>query len=181
MGSSDIAEDAKIITAAIKSAKGVGLKKAMMLINNRKYLMDIPIEVIRSIDKLNKIGISEVEKEVAAKGFTKEKLYDFLNKLTFLEEKAAKGSPPVELMLLYIELKKEGLKEGVDFRFDAKLARGLDYYNGSVFELKESDNPSALSLGGGGRYDNLIGMFAKRQIPAVGFSFGIDRLIEAMP
>jgi len=68
------------------------------------------------------------------------------------------------------------------------LARGLDYYTGSIFELKPNDDPVSLTIAAGGRYDNLIGMFThpdkggtKKQIPAVGFSFGLDRLIEALP
>jgi histidyl-tRNA synthetase len=58
------------------------------------------------------------------------------------------------------------------------LARGLDYYTSTIFELKKEKKPGELSLGGGGRYDNLIGMFAGKKIPAVGFSFGIDRILE---
>ena len=61
--------------------------------------------------------------------------------------------------------------------FDFSLARGLDYYTGPIFETIVKE-PTIGSITGGGRYDNLIGMFAGRQIPAVGFSFGLDRLIE---
>lgn len=73
---------------------------------------------------------------------------------------------------------KYGFKEGSDFFFDPTLARGLDYYTGVIMELKPNGEPSEMSTGGGGRYDNLVGMFAGRKIPAVGFSFGLDRLIE---
>ncbi len=64
--------------------------------------------------------------------------------------------------------------------FDTTLARGLDYYTGSIFELKSSNDLESLSIGAGGRYDNLIGMFADKQIPAVGFSFGIDRIVDLL-
>jgi len=73
---------------------------------------------------------------------------------------------------------KYKLKENSDFFFDPYLARGLDYYTSTIFEMKPNGKPEELSIGGGGRYDNLIGMFAGKQIPAVGFSFGLDRLIE---
>jgi histidyl-tRNA synthetase len=63
--------------------------------------------------------------------------------------------------------------------FDPTLARGLDYYSGTIIEIESSDYPFG-SLGGGGRYDELIGMFGRNKIPAVGFSFGFDRIIEAM-
>ena len=63
--------------------------------------------------------------------------------------------------------------------FEPTLARGLDYYTGLIIEV-EIEGYSAGSVGGGGRYDNLIGMFAGKQIPSVGFAFGFDRLLEAM-
>ena len=75
---------------------------------------------------------------------------------------------------------KHKLKYGEDFIYEPTLARGLDYYTGTIFELKPTNDPASLSIGAGGRYDNLIGMFARREIPAVGFSFGIDRLIESL-
>ena len=70
--------------------------------------------------------------------------------------------------------------ENVDFAFNPFLARGLDYYTSTVFELK-LNKTEKLTIGAGGRYDNLIGMFAGRDIPAVGFSFGIDRIIDLLP
>ena len=72
------------------------------------------------------------------------------------------------------------LKEGEDFIFDPTLARGLDYYTGAIFEMKPTKNPKDLTIGSGGRYDNLIGMFAGKNIPAVGFSFGIDRIVDLL-
>jgi histidyl-tRNA synthetase len=77
-------------------------------------------------------------------------------------------------------LEEEGLKKGKDFIFDPTLARGLDYYTSTIFELKPNSDSTALSIGGGGRYDNLIGVFAGKQIPAVGFSFGMERLLESI-
>ncbi|HKC05128.1 MAG TPA: ATP phosphoribosyltransferase regulatory subunit, partial [Patescibacteria group bacterium] len=84
---------------------------------------------------------------------------------------------PERLTKIIDGLKNKGFKEGEDFVFNPFLARGLDYYTSTVFELK-LNNTEKLTIGGGGRYDNLIGMFAGRPIPAVGFSFGIDRIID---
>jgi histidyl-tRNA synthetase len=70
--------------------------------------------------------------------------------------------------------------ESKDFIFNPYLARGLNYYTSTVLELKLDETPGGLSIGGGGRYDNLVGMFAGREIPAVGFSFGIDRIIDLL-
>ncbi|EKD65575.1 MAG: hypothetical protein ACD_50C00047G0003 [uncultured bacterium] len=75
-------------------------------------------------------------------------------------------------------LKNLGINEN-NYEFSPTLARGLDYYTGTIFEIK-IEGYSGGSVGGGGRYDNLIGLFANRQIPAVGFAFGFDRLMEAM-
>jgi histidyl-tRNA synthetase len=75
-------------------------------------------------------------------------------------------------------LKKLGVPE-TQYEFSPTLARGLDYYTGLILEI-ETEEYTAGSLGGGGRYDNLIGMFAGKQIPAVGFAFGFDRLMEAV-
>ncbi len=76
------------------------------------------------------------------------------------------------------QLKKMDVNDN-ELEFDRTLVRGLSYYTGSIFELKLKGDQSG-SLGGGGRYDNLIGMFSETNIPAVGFAFGFDRTIEAM-
>jgi histidyl-tRNA synthetase len=81
----------------------------------------------------------------------------------------------------YKNLKKELQKFGIgdnEIMYDRNLVRGLDYYTGTIFELKPDENPASLSIGAGGRYNNLIGMFSKKDIPAVGFSFGLDRICE---
>lgn len=94
---------------------------------------------------------------------------------------------PEEFKKLKGILLESGVKEN-EFKFERQLVRGLNYYTGFIFELKPSERLEDLTLGSGGRYDNLIGMFfypdkgrAKEQIPAVGFSFGLDRLVEIVP
>ncbi len=172
VGSDDPKEDANIIAAAIESARRVGMPKAQMALNDRKNFEGMPIEVIRAWDKLYKIGAEAVKKEVGEEYFEK------LNKLT----------PTKNLIEIMKVLESEyKLKEGKDFFFDKTLARGLDYYTGVVMELKQNDDPSGQSIGGGGRYDNLIGSIflpaqasAGRKIPAVGFAFGLDRLTELL-
>jgi len=159
VGSSSPEEDAKVIAAAIKSAREYNLKDARMAINDRKNFEGLTLDDIRTIDKYYKIGKENIKKE----------LLDFI----------AKSKPTEDLNIIFNLLKtKYNLKENVDFSFDPTLARGLDYYTSTIFELKLDDNPAGLSIGGGGRYDNLIGMFAGRSIPAVGFSFGLDRLLD---
>lgn len=164
-------EDAKIITAALKSVRNLGLKKAKMSINDRRNFSDIPIEIIRAFDKLKKIRIEGVEAEIAKTKYSKEfENYKYLFTV---------GKKSILTNLFKILKDKYELKEGEDFFFDPSLARGLDYYTSTIFELYAPEYGN-LSIGGGGRYDNLVGIFAKKDIPAVGFSFGLDRLLETL-
>ena len=159
VGSSDLKEDARIIACAIDGFRTIGLTKSKMAINDRANFEGLKIEDIRLIDKMHKIGKDQLPK----------------NLVEFVE----KSRPNENLIKIFKILNQDyKLKEGKDFYFDPTLARGLDYYTGAVFEMKLNGNPEDLSIGGGGRYDDLIGMFAGRKIPAVGFSFGIDRIIE---
>ncbi len=154
-----VEDDAKVISAGIDGIRSLGFNKAKLAINDRQNFNDLSIEDIRLIDKMYKIGKDKMPQ----------------NLLEFIE----KATPTERLQQIFKILESNyKLKEGKDFFFDPTLARGLDYYTSTVFEMKLNGNPEDLSVGGGGRYDNLIGMFAGREIPAVGFSFGIDRIIE---
>ncbi|HWA51703.1 MAG TPA: HisS family protein [Patescibacteria group bacterium] len=159
IGSTEKREDAKVIAAAIKAARKIGLTDAKMAVNDRKNFKDLKIEDIREIDKMYKIGKENIRKD----------LLEFVEQTTLTDN----------LKNIFDILEKEfELKEGKDFFFDPTLARGLDYYTSTILELKPNGRPEEQSIGGGGRYDELIGMFAERKIPAVGFSFGIDRIME---
>lgn len=171
VGYGSVDEDAKVVATAISAARKVGLTDAQMAINDRKNFENVPADFVRAIDKLYKIGVDGVKKELSEKGYTETevKLIDDLQK----------SEPTTNLKQMFEVLEsKYKLKNGKDFFFDPTLARGLDYYTGFIFELKPTGKPEEQSIGGGGRYDNLIGMFAGRDIPATGFSFGLDRLVE---
>lgn len=151
--------DAKIVAAAIEGYRKLGFDKAALMINDRANFGNLSIEDIRTIDKMYKVGKENTPK----------------NLLEFIEN----AKPTEDLLQIFEILKtKYSLEESKDFFFDATLARGLDYYTGIIFEMKPNGKPEDMSIGGGGRYDNLIGIFAGRKIPAVGFSFGIDRIID---
>ncbi len=159
VGSSDSSEDAAVIAAAIASIRKLGFPNAQMAVNDRENFKDLSIEDIRAIDKIYKVG----------KENTKKELLDFVENT----------KPTENIKNIFNTLESQYfLKEGQDFFFDPTLARGLDYYTSTILELKPNGKPEEQSIGGGGRYDNLVGMFAGRQIPAVGFSFGIDRIVE---
>ncbi len=156
-------EDAKVIAAAIRATRAAGLANATMMINDRTNFDGLSPEDIRTIDKINKVG----------REATPQKLLEYVG--------ALKLTPNLVNIFKTLEGAPYRLQEGKDFFFDPTLARGLDYYTSTIFELKPNDKSEELSIGGGGRYDNLIGMFAGREIPAVGFSFGLDRLVELIP
>ncbi len=171
VGSDASEDDAKVIASAITATRKIGFSEAKMAINDRKNFEGMPIEVIRAIDKIYKIGKDGAKKELIEKGFGE--------KETSLIDQIDLSEPTKRLLEIFKILEtKYSLKRDEDFFFDATLARGLDYYTSTILELKPTGKPEEQSIGGGGRYDNLIGMFAGRSIPAVGFSFGLDRLIE---
>jgi len=166
VGSNTLASDVEILSSAIKSLKVLGFKDFKILINDRGIFKDVPKKAVGIIDKLKKIGEDGVREELKDKGF----------KPDILENIRTSGQTE---RIKEILSSSQFSTLNYQLLFDPTLARGLDYYTGLIFEI-EVNGYSAGSLGGGGRYDNLIGMFANKSIPAVGGSFGFDRLIEAM-
>ena len=179
-GTKDLADDARVIAAVLAATKKLGFKKARVAINDRKNFEGVPTDFVRAIDKMYKIGLDGVKAELKGKGYSDAEI----KKVDGFESE----KPTEDLKKIFDTLEdKYSLKEGEDFFFDPTLARGLDYYTGSIFELKPTGKPEEQSIGGGGRYDKLVGMFlpagkagAGRDIPAVGFSFGLDRLTELL-
>lgn len=172
VGESSFLADVEIITCALTTAKNLGLTKVKMAINDRQNFKNFKKEVVIALDKLEKIGEEGVIKELEKKGFP-------LDEAKKLLQKIKKISPSYILEKIFSCLKDYGFKENEDFYFLPTLARGLDYYTGPIFELILPDYQGG-SLGGGGRYDNLIELFTGKAEPAVGFSFGFDRLVEVI-
>ena len=185
--------DAQIILATLKASQKIGLVGAKIFINHRSVFDNIPQNVTRAIDKIYKVGKEGVIKELES-DYPQEKVEEYLVQVGSNLQNQLKdpGSDLAKILKIFKE-EKDYQSLGDDLVADANLARGLDYYTGTIFELKPSNNPLDLSIGAGGRYDNLIRSFvhpakggktnlpAGRQVPAVGFSFGLDRLIEALP
>lgn len=179
IGSESLIADAEIIKLAIDSYSKLGFVNFKFLINDRTVFSDLSKgnfeqsklpAVIRAIDKLEKIGEKNVLIELS------EQIGKDAAKRVIDQIKNQKPTEKIEKIFEYLD--KMGVPSEA-YDFSPTLARGLDYYTGSIFEIKCADYPAG-SLGGGGRYDRLIGMFAKKDIPAVGFAFGFDRTIEAM-
>ncbi len=170
--------DAEILACSYFAYKNIGFKNVKLLINSRKVLYGAlsPFasekvsvnSITQTIDKIDKKTEEEVLEELAKRGVDEPK--DALNSI-----KSAK--PDENLKNIFNILHNYGISKE-DCLFNPLIARGLDYYTGMVFEVKIPDY-SSNSVGGGGRYDNLIGGLSGVEIPAVGFALGFDRTVEA--
>lgn len=167
VGTDSILSDAEIIATAAKSLEKLGFKEYRILINDRKVFKGIDLKAVLIIDKLKKIGEEGVKNQLNEAGFD-HKLFDEVKNSTISDG----------LSSIIQLVKKSGIGEK-NLVYSPTLARGLDYYTGMIFEI-EIDGFATGSIGGGGRYNNLIGIFAGHEIPAIGFAFGFDRTIEAM-
>ncbi|TSA45441.1 histidine--tRNA ligase [bacterium] len=194
VGSSSILADAEIISCINQALLELGLVDVIIRVNNRKVLdglvksAGIPgektVSAIRVLDKLEKIGEDGVRGELAAIGIQTKQADGLLQQVKQgLEDPQdiAKKLSDVEGAGELAELVEYLLDMGVkNYEIDLTLARGMDYYTGTIFEFVLPDARQFGSVAGGGRYDNLIGMFAGKEIPAVGCSIGIDRLLQAL-
>ena len=139
------------------------------------------------LDKLDKVGRDGVSRELADKGVSEAGRTALLNWigagfradwLDWLERELDAAEHPAFLNLRQILDVSRRTAAGERLRFDPSLARGLSYYTGAIMEIAVPD--LAGSLGGGGRYDNLVGMFLGRELPACGFSLGLERILVVM-
>ncbi len=167
VGSDSPLSDAEIIAVAEKCLKELGFKNFKIQINDRKLFKGLDKKSIISLDKLGKQPEDLVKAELKKAGLSE----DLVDQIKTLE-------PTEDTNKLMLMLDEIGLDKST-VQFSPFLARGLDYYTGMIFEVKVEGYEGG-SVAGGGRYDNLIGSFANKSIPAVGFSFGFDRLVEAM-
>ncbi len=200
IGSTSMTVEAELLSAAADVFLRLGFNDFQIVVNHRKLLnavlqyAGVPAELhgaaLVIMDKADKIGVDGVRKELGEKGLSSAAADTLLEQLS--------GTPPADLALWMAQqssqLNADG-KAGVDelgqifalckstnagphLALDRSLARGLSYYTGPIFEIRVAD--LAGSLGGGGRYDNLIGMFSGEDIPASGISLGLERILVVM-
>lgn len=180
VGSSSPLADAEIVAVIAESLNTLGFEDFSININSRKVLFklmeqsglpeDNYFSVIQSIDKLDKRTEEEVKDELNKKGFSSEQINNIFN--------AMSKAQPDDYLNKVIEIAN---KLGVEDRlyFSPSLARGLDYYTGPIFETVVTE-PKIGSITGGGRYDNLLKDIGGPNEPAVGTSFGLDRLVDVI-
>ena len=204
IGSSSIYADGELLVITYYVLKELGFTNFMMRINNRKILNAFALKegiadkdaaaFLRSLDKLDKIGTEGVLKELSEKGLLVGNLESKfkaltvpnaglntvrLNEMKNLVQGIPLGDEGIhELEIIYETLAAHDVPEDC-YLFDFTLARGLDYYTGPIFETLVRE-PKIGSITGGGRYDNLIGLFTKEPVPATGTSFGLERILTVM-
>jgi len=152
-------------------------------------IQDKSQDVLRAIDKLNKIGRDGVCEILKEDGLTEDqtaKVLDFIsidktsfeNTLSILEKMFGQSPEIVRLSQILTMMKACGIEK--DFCLDTSITRGLDYYTGIVYETLLLDMPQIGSICSGGRYNNLAGLYTKENLPGVGSCIGLDRLIAAL-
>ncbi len=199
VGSDSLLNEVELIQIMDTVFKRLGIR-VQIKINNRKLLTGIAeivgaadkiVDITVAIDKLDKIGLDKVNDELRADGISEEaiaKLQPVINLSGTNEEK-------LDAMAEFLAESETGLKGIEELRFilnaamqcglvnelqlDLTLARGLNYYTGAIFEVKALDTPMG-SITGGGRYDNLTGIFGMPGISGVGISFGADRIYDVL-
>jgi len=207
LGSKSMVVEAELCTAVSEVLQQLGFSDFIIRVNHRQLLDKMLTaagvieekhsEALVAIDKLDKIGIEGVESELARRGLAGNQITTLLNLLIESKQKTDDRTygvlllPRLSRWLDEIESQSEWNRDIARFdylvsltsarkhiRYDPSLARGLSYYTGMIMEINVPD--LAGSLGGGGRYDNLVGMFLGRSIPACGFSLGLERIIVVM-
>lgn len=199
VGSNSLLNEVELMQIVDEVYRRLGINVCIK-INNRKILTGIAemigeadkiVDITVAIDKLDKIGLDKVNEELAAKGISAEaiaKLQPVILLKGSNEEKlqtiktvlasseiGLKGVTEIEEILEFISLL--GVKTEVEL--DLTLARGLNYYTGAIFEVKAKDVQIG-SITGGGRYDNLTGVFGVDGLSGVGISFGADRIYDVL-
>ena len=198
VGSTSIWQEVELVQLYDSVFAELGLNGVTIKINNRKILSGIAevigasdklIDFTVALDKLDKIGEDGVKKEMLEKGISEaalekvQPLFNFtgtiqekLTKLSALLSSSEEGKKGIEeLRFICDNVTKLGLQKAI-LDLDVTLARGLNYYTGAIFEVTAPKEVAMGSIGGGGRYDDLTGIFGLKDISGVGISFGLDRI-----
>ena len=199
VGSDSLWNEVELLSLIDVVFQNLGIKVVVKL-NNRKILTGIAeligeserlTDITVAIDKIEKIGIEKVSEELLAKGISEEALqtltpilklsgsnFDKLSKLEDILKSSETGLKGIQELKWVLE-KFDSLSHECKVEIDVSLARGLNYYTGTIIEVKASDVEIG-SITGGGRYDNLTGVFGMPGISGVGISFGADRIYDVM-
>jgi histidyl-tRNA synthetase len=199
IGSDSLFNEAELIQIYITVFKALGFKDFTVKLNNRKFFQPLAEALgigpfvtafITAIDKLDKLGREVVMTELIDLGAQPKKLHDFFEMVEQQEsgnfgeslvdfcgvDAVETGMQEVAMVLRYLKALKADERH---YAFDLTLARGLDYYTGIIAEVVTNEVAMG-SIGGGGRYDNLTGIFGVEGLTGVGISFGAERILDVM-
>ncbi|MBU6173456.1 MAG: histidine--tRNA ligase [Planctomycetes bacterium] len=202
IGTTGVVSDIETALVIHELMQSIGIDRFQIRINNRQvlsaFLQSMGLEhlsthVLRALDKYEKIGAAQVQRELEQAGLSNSQS-DRVLALASTRGSNEEILSQLDRWLGSTELGEQGigrLKEihgallaaGVSeerFRIDISIARGLDYYTGVVFETILNDLPTIGSVCSGGRYDNLAGLYTKQHLPGIGASLGLDRLLAAL-
>ncbi len=202
IGSKSLWQEVELVTLYDRVFTALGVEGVTVKLNNRKILAGIAevigasdklIDFTVALDKLDKIGEDGVKNEMIEKGIAEhaitkvQPLFNFtgtfeekIEKLKTLLAESVEGTKGVEeLEFVGKEVAAIGLKTAF-LNLDVTLARGLNYYTGAIFEVAAPATVQLGSIGGGGRYDDLTGIFGLKDMSGVGISFGLDRIYLVM-
>lgn len=199
VGSESLINELELIQIVSEVFKALNIN-VLLKINNRKVLqgiaecmghLDKMIDITVAIDKLDKIGLDAVKTELRERGIddtaiavlepilslsgTNSEKLQIISSIIAGSEVGMKGVSEISTILKYVE----ELNVDIDLELDLSLARGLNYYTGAIFEVKAKDYAIG-SICGGGRYDDLTGIFGLKNMSGVGISFGADRIYDVM-
>ena len=199
VGSNSLLNEVELVQIMDTVFQRLGIR-VQIKINNRKLLSGIAeivgeadkiVDITVAIDKLDKIGLDKVNEELCADGISEEAIAKLQPVITL----SGTNEEKLQTMENFLSASEIGMKGIEELRFilgacdkvelknelqlDLTLARGLNYYTGAIFEVKALDTPMG-SITGGGRYDNLTGIFGMPGISGVGISFGADRIYDVL-
>lgn len=184
--------EAELLLTVYQALTDVGLKGHRIIINDRRILKSITVaagfdekdfeDVAITLDKLDKIGQENVDKELLSKGYTEESVAKLANLNEEIHEMGIErikdfspaGYENIKQIIDAISFANSDLEIG----FDHSLVRGMGYYTSTIYEIKY--DKYGHSIGGGGRYDNMIGKLSGVQTPACGVSIGYERLVDIL-
>lgn len=200
VGSNSLLNEVELVNIYATAFKKLGIDVTIK-INNRKVLaalaelcggMDKMVDITVAIDKLDKIGLDKVKEELAQRGLQPSQINTIAKYLAIEHGTNDERIKELSDLISHIETGKKGIDELnyvyefcnqqsliSNLQFDFTLARGLNYYTGTILEIK-ANGVQMGSIGGGGRYDDLTGLFGVPNLPGVGISFGVDRIYDVM-
>ena len=182
IGEASIVSEIELLTTVPEAIKRLGFDNFTIKINDRRLLKEMVVaanidekkfgSVCITLDKVDKIGVEGVRAELASKDLTEEQVDALIKRMdTNLDDMTSDAAMEIKSII-------DIVSKYYPIEFDPTLVRGMGYYTGSIFEVVSSEFKG--SLGGGGRYDNLLNKYQNDSIPGVGFSIGFERIIDLL-